>query len=49
MSTDIEKKLLEYRAKKKREEYVNSVKQKTKDFFLGFVPKRQPPVAEASF
>lgn len=49
MSSDIEKKLLEYRAKKKREEYVNSLKQKTRDFFHNLAPRKPLLVSKVWF
>lgn len=47
MSSDIEKKLLEYRAKRKREEYVNNIKQRTRDLFVSLIPQK-PPVAKVA-
>lgn len=40
--SDIEKKLQEYRAKKKREEYINGIKEKTKGFISRLAPKKTP-------
>lgn len=48
MSEDIQKKLLEYRAKRKREEYINNIKKKTKNLLSTLIPQRTTDVTKVN-